>query len=405
MSREAVFSEAPGGGSDRFYLDQFGQVTGLTLDYNYPGGADTLSCNLAADPRLSHRALAPGRYIGVLSGGHTCWRGHLEEPAPGVPWSITAAGIGQQGANFVAYCPTSNNALNLNEAVDGAIDRGLNWVRNGSLPTVSGQSTTSGSQTVADSLTSVCNMIGSYWAINDRGAITVNTPPNGVQYCLLGQTRAGGRSSGGGFATSVAVQWVSINTQKSVTTIYPNTDSVAQFGTIETTLDLTQNGAMNLATSQAAAQNWLALNSPRTYFADPFTVNAGQLLTFGGQPMDLAAARPGQRLRVHWVDLDPFGEIDPTQPIDIMIGHTSYDSDAETLEITPLDHAQRTLNENGLFKHSPEYRRMKARLAAQAKAKKEAAARHAAYLRWYKRTHHGHLPPVPKKRKPAPKRK
>lgn len=400
MSREQVVSEAPGGGSDRFYLDQFGQVTSLVLDWNYPGGQDTATWNLAADEHFSHRALAPGRFIAAYSGGLQVWRGRMQEPTRGVPWTCTATGIGQAAADFTAIATASKGGgLALNQVVDNAINRGLPWSRIDTLPFASGLNFTSGQQTVADVLNAAAQALGVYWTLDYFGHVSMNTPPNGVQYTVMSQSDPGGRSTDG-YATAVAVQWVSANTKNTVTSITTNPDAVRAFGTIEAPLDLSSFGSMNDATQAAAGLAYLNLRSPRTFFSGQLTLTDGQVCNFGGQPVDLASVTPGQRMRIHWTDVDPFGEINPTTPLDIMIGHTSYDSDAGTLTITPLDATQRTIDEGAMVHRSPAYREMRARQRHAAGVAKKKAAAHAAYLKWYKRTHHGHLPP-----KPAPPRK
>lgn len=380
MSRQGVYSDAPQGG-DRVWLDGLGIITGLTYSTAYPGGADQASWNFLVPEAFEHRALTPGRRVEVLNGASRVWKGRLQEPVPGTPWNCSAVGIGAEAASFRAYAPSSNNALALNEVVDGAIDRGLQWTRNATLPTETGTNQNSASMTVADAMNQVADDNNLYWKVDNRGNVTLGPSPGNATHLFYAIDTAGARTLNG-FVTTLYLHYTDSTSKTIKTVVSKNQAAIDRFGNVEDEYDLSSVGTMSAAHAQQYGDALIAKLTPRSYFSDQFTATKGQLCTLGGQPIDLATAAAGIDMRVHYVAPSATGEVYPGQQADILIGATQYDSDNETLTLTPVGPPSATYPEAQLAKQATanylRYEHWQNDLAiARARAAKAAAARRA----------------------------
>lgn len=332
MSRFAVYSDAPAGG-DRVYLDELGIVQALRFSTDMHGDL-AASWQMQLDPRTDHRALQPGRMVGIPIGA-SAWRGTLGNPARGDVWQFTAFGASWMAKNYNAIAPTTGNALKLDEVVDAAIARGLPWTRPSALPALAAGSEGSGTGSLADALNTVCDAKGQYWTVNRAGQITAAARPTTVAYILAANDTAGGRTVGG-FVTDVHVTYQD-STTWAATTILRSVTS-RPYGRFEDRLDITHRGPIAAAQAQEAGDNWLAKRGPRLAFTGAFTVASRQLLSPGGTPVDLATVQALDGVvRVLLTDPDSAAGELATGAVNLPVGETDYDVDADTLTLTPLD--------------------------------------------------------------------
>lgn len=340
MSRLSVFTEAVGGG-DRIWLDQLGIVAGVEYDTTYPGGDAEASWQITLDPGFQHRAVLYGRKVGIALGGSAIWHGYLDNPQRGTSWQMTAIGIAALGQNYRAVAATSGNALALNEVVDAAITRGLPWVRSGSLPTLSGAFVPSATLSIAEALDQVAagQSTETYWAVDTNGVLTMTAAPTTASYVLYATAPGGGRNLSG-FATDVYVQY-----QSATGVMSTDLRSAASrpFGRFEAYSD--QTGLQLIPSTQADAlgDGFLARNGARLKFTNDFVVTPGQLVTLGGQAVDLAAVRAGFLANVIFTDPDSAGEVTLGAIPQVLFGAARYDADADNLTLTPVYAAQDSL--------------------------------------------------------------
>lgn len=162
-------------GTDRIYLDQLGTVSGLRYSSQWPGGAKDLSCRLSVPPEFSHRALSPGRDIGVTVGAEDGWLGTLLTPrtAPDGSREITGEGDSAATAHFVALGLETHNALNVNEVIDAAqlSGRHSRFRRVDTLPVPDGQQAEDGSFMMNEALLQAANASGQRWRIDSDRVI------------------------------------------------------------------------------------------------------------------------------------------------------------------------------------------------------------------------------------------
>lgn len=380
MSRQGVYSDAPQGG-DRVWLDGLGIITGLTFSTAYPGGADAASWNFLVPEAFEHRALTPGRRIEILNGASRCWKGRLQEPTPGTPWNCAAVGIGTEAANWRAFAPTSNNALALNEVVDQAIARGLQWTRSATLPTEAGTNQASASMTVADAMSQVADDNNQYWKVDNRGAVTLGSAPASPTHLFYAVDTAGARTLNG-FVTTLYLHYTDSTSKTVKTVVSTNAAAALKFGPLEDEYDLTGVGTMAAGHAQQYSDALLAKLTPKTYFSDQYTATYGQVCSLGGQPVDLATIAAGIMIRVHYVTPSDTGELAHADAANVLIGATEYDSDTDTLTLTPVGPPTATYPEAQLTKQATAfyntYEHWQNDLAiSRARAKKAAAARKA----------------------------
>lgn len=383
MSRQAVYSDLATGSGDRVWLDQLGIVTGLKYSNVYPGGDNDASWSLMVPENFWHRALAPGRTIGICNGGSLIWQGILQIPTPGTPWTCQANGLGTLGQNYRAYEPSSNNAYSINGAVDAAIGRGLPWTRNSSIPIEASTNAPSASETIEEALNDVTDRNNEYWQVSTLGALTVAAAPTTISHLLYATDTAAGRALTS-YISALFVHFIDISTNAQTTVYCQNSNASNKFGTIEDDLDMTGASPMSISEATDFGNFYIGKSSPRTYFAGSFTATYGQLCVLGGQPKDLATAKAGSLLRVQYAAPNPDGEIFPGATADLLVGNVDYDSDADTLSITPVNpptttYQQQRITDLALI----QYNRFKPKLAAAEAAKQRqlAAAKAAAQKR------------------------
>jgi hypothetical protein len=349
--RSQVRTLSVSGGSPR-YLGTLGNVSGLNLSWTIPGGCETLTCNLAADPRLRTDAMDPGRLVQVIRGGSITWEGTLDEPQQaGSGWTISAHGSGTWGASYAADFSNAWSADAPDQVIANAVGRGLGW----QLSSIGhpagmflGQPPDSGSIQVDAMLTQLCSLGGLTWVVRRQQSgnqvqvfpvpVTPMTPNR-----LLVATSPAPRTLGGDI-NAIDIRYESAPDEGTgfpavfSTTFATDAASIAKHGRMETFLDLSAAGAM-LASDAQRIGNLVLGQYQRASYAGPFTVRYGELLTLGGQPHDIGTFWLGseglQVCRLLLMDQGYGGEVQPG-PVTFLTGRYEYDEDGETAVITPF---------------------------------------------------------------------
>lgn len=311
-----------------------------------PGGCDQLSATLAVAPTVRTPAMNPGRVVQVFRGASLIWEGIMAEPVPGTDgWALSAVGAGNYGTNYVAYYTSTSQANQPNECISNAITRGMRW-NNPGLATTGmwfGSATGPAAQSVTDLLNLVCTYGGLTWYVrtdNYGNTITVTALP-ATPTRLLAANTPQGRTLGGDINTVFELYVI---TADNTTTGAPEADgitasenpaSVAAYGAQETYIDLTQAGAMSSGTAQGYGNNVLQ-RFVHAGFAGPFTAGPGDLMTMGGQPVDLGTDQCGTVCQLVLTDYAYGGEVTPLQPVSFLVGNYSYDDTTLSATITPF---------------------------------------------------------------------
>jgi hypothetical protein len=284
--------------------------------------------------------------VQVFRGASLVWEGIMAEPVPGTDgWALSAVGAGNYATNFVAYYTSTWPANQPNESINNAITRGLRWTNPG-LSTAGmyfGSVVGPAAQTVTDLLNLNCTYGGLTWYVvtnNYGNTITVTALPT-LPNRLLSVITPQGRSLSGDINTVYELYVITAdNTATGAAeadgiTASENAASIALYGAQETYIDLTQAGAMSAGTAQGYGANVLQ-RFVHAGFAGPFTAGPGDLMTLGGQPVDLGTDQCGTVCQLVLTDYAFGGEVTPLTPTSFLVGNYAYDDTTLTATITPF---------------------------------------------------------------------
>lgn len=335
------------------WLGSVGHVNALKYSWVLPGGADQLSCNLMVSARTRTQATDPGRIVQAYRGGGLIWEGVMQEPAPTTAgWNLTAVGAGNYGTNYVALYTSTWPAGEPDQAINQAITRGLRWVNPG-VGSPSGiwlgQAVDSGAQTITELLNLVCTFGGLTWQVvtgPQGNVLSVFALPTAVSRLLLARQPAP-RTLGG----DINVIWIRYQTgADNATTGAAATfavtsatvpASIAAHGTREAFLDISNAGTMSAGAAQAVG-NSVLLRYQRASFAGPFTAGPGDMMTTGGQAMDLGINHAGSVVQLILTDYAYGGEV-VLGPVTFLVGGYEYDDDTLTGTVTPFQYLNLSL--------------------------------------------------------------
>jgi hypothetical protein len=350
---------APPGSTTWQYVGQYGQVTGLKYSFIYPGGCDQMSCQLEIPTTYRPQILNPGWKVRITRGGHQVWDGKMDEPvfsAAGA--ALSAIGTGNLGQDYLAIYTSTWPTSEPDQIINNAITRGLPWFNPGQgTPSGAwyGQAVDSAAQTVTDMLNLICTRGGLGWYVNsqpggnpgdDLNIAALPSTPNRILVC----TTPVSRTLGGDINTIYIRYEISADNSSGTTdvpavygyTSVQNAASVAAHGVMETFIDLSDVGVMTSSAAQAVASNVLAIYQ-RASFAGSFTVSQGQLLTLGGQPIDLGTEQAGTLCKVVLTDYAYGGEVLPNTPMQFIVGSYAWDDQNEVATVTPYQSVDESL--------------------------------------------------------------
>ena len=349
MPGTSMVSVAAPGSNVWQYLGTLGSVMSLVYSFICPGGCDQMTCTVKVPADYRTQLFNPGWKVRITRGGHIVWTGKLDEPvATKDGWNLTAVGDGNRGTDFVAYYTSTWPTSEPDQSINNAISRGLPWTNPGvGQPAGAwfGQEVDPAAQTITDLLNLVTSRGGLLWYVNSQplGIPTLSVSPLPVTpNRVLVVTQPASRTLGGDvntlfirYTVADASSGSSGNQQTQYgTTTVSNAASIAAHGPLEAFLDLTSADVMSSSQAQQVGNYILGIYQ-RASFAGPFTVSYGQLLTTGGQPIDLGTDQAGNVVRLVLTDYGYGGEVSPGQPISFIVGGYSWDDFGQVATITP----------------------------------------------------------------------
>lgn len=347
-------NDLPGAGhqqnlTDPQCLSQIGYMSQLQYSFTNPGGPDQLSFLWQRDGRLRTSAVNPTRIIRAYRGATCVWEGEIDEPdftanaASGGGAQVTAHGVGTAGANFLAkYAGAWSNNPDL--SVNNAISAGLRWINPGTLNSVSGiylgQKVDSGAQTITAlmNLTTTRGNLTWYVSNRPRGNVVAIYPIPSTPTHILVATSPVSRNVFG-FINSITARYQNSfplgRPPGFTTTTVQNTDSVNRHGLNEAYIDLSSSGWQLSVTPINNALSGVLSRYTSHMWGGPFTVQYGQLLNMGGQPVDLGMQECANMVcRVILADYAQGGQLSPG-PITFAVGSYTYFDDSMTAQIQP----------------------------------------------------------------------
>jgi hypothetical protein len=129
---------------------------------------------------------------------------------------------------------------------------------------------------------------------------------------------------------------------RTATTI--DTPSAARYGATEEYIDVSQAGVMSAASAQLIGANVLN-RYLRASFAGAFDVMPGQLLTYGGQPVDLGSETSLHVYQLILTDYGYGGEVTLLPPITFLGGKYEFDDDKQIGSVTPFQYMASSISD------------------------------------------------------------
>jgi hypothetical protein len=345
----ALVTYRPDGSQPRA-LSQLGHISPAVYSYALPGGCDALTATFARPPRYRTDALDPGRLLRAYRGGAVVWSGILDEPAPGSGgWSLSAHGAGSFGNDYRAIWTGTWGTPTLDQIVNNAIGRGLNWANPGIGSPAglwAGQAVDSGSVAVTDALNNACSKGGLTWIVTttDTGSNVLSVVPRPSapnRLLIIGDPMARSAALG---PTTLYVRYQSAADGGKTPAAYGLTSVTTALrepasGRVEDYMDLSSAGAQTAGQAQAPASAVLQ-KFQRDAFTASVTVRHGSLLNLGGTPCDPGAYLDGNMTamvcKLLLADYTPVSDVITGAP-SVLVGSYSWDDAALLATITPSE--------------------------------------------------------------------
>ncbi len=328
-----------------YWLGSIGPVTGLKYSDTMPGGPETMTCTVQADPTVRHDAFSPGRRVKGYRGASLVWGGTMEEPQPGDDgWSLTVSGMGTIGERWRASY-ASPAEWTASTVIQNAIDRNLPWQKGALASAFLSDVRDSSALNMTEFMDLITSPAGRTWRVTrtvpDAAArewmVSLLNIPSAPTRLLIA-TGPVSRTLAA-YINTLFVRYQKTADSGNVAATYDevqvSNDGVFKHGVYEGFWDLSGAGVLSSGTVTSLATTALAKYTAASW-AGPFKVLRGQYLTMGGSPVDLGCEVAGEVAQLI-ISTGPYGgEITPAPPITFPVGKVEYDNDEDSLLITPL---------------------------------------------------------------------
>ena len=309
----------------------------LSYSTRWPLGCHEASWGMSFRSTARRNILRAGQTVEVYVGSTRIWLGTLAQP----DWST-----GEFKADgWYAYADgpaldTSGDATSrADEAVDGAILRGVPWLGTSGLLTTPAASTTAtdGLNVMSAILEEVATEDGKRWGVFADGIVTMAADSTTPTWRLApGVIDLGYDDTT--FATQLLVRYFDSGTSDYETITVTDTAAEALLGLREEAVDITGVGPLTSTRATAKANGILTLGRSRLGWANSVEVGPYELTTMGGIPADLSMVQAGQSVRVPvW---DEFAAL-PYR--DLVLGEVTYTAGSGTVTLAPVDTEPQTL--------------------------------------------------------------
>lgn len=314
---------------DGFPATEIAAHTAPTWEMGADGGCLAASFAFALSRRAQHQALRPGAYVQILCGPVPVWTGILTEPDRST-WEVHAVGMGAALRDYLALDSGGASTRNLGDAITQAAVRGWPGSNAASVVGPVAGDPDGNPISVGALLDDYAEQTGQRWGADGRGVLYMRPDPTGVTLITAPgsavfspTSEAAPRRLAGRYFDGTS-----------------NQTAIVGAGAPEADVDLTDRGTLTLTAAEAILSGQLA-RSGATGWAGSVTLHQDQLMTQGGQPVNLAANQTGHLIRCH-------GMADNTVAsapwMELVIGKTTYTADEEVITIEPVNAVPRTLS-------------------------------------------------------------
>ena len=335
---------------DGEWLHSRGNVSDVSWSSRWgsgPCGPDLAGCVFAVDPDHDTSAMRVGASFEVYDSGVKVFGGVVDQVSRDFPRKVDARGWARRAEDFEAIsggAPTSNPQ----DAVTGAIARGLQWSNATAFPSTTIGSSGDSVRRLDSLLTEWADATVNRWGVDAYGRAFTSAEPTTVAYMLDASGVDMGATSVGLY-TRVQARYVAPGAGDGNPATYgpataADTAAAALYGSRENSLDLTNLGLISSGTASTYAAAHLGLGL-RPRWLQRLAVSQGRLLSPAGTPAHLPTVKAGQVVRLFNLPTN-VGGLRYAASIDVVLGEVSYDTNQPTqITLAPTNLAIRSLRD------------------------------------------------------------
>jgi hypothetical protein len=323
------------------WLSELAAFSPVTVEHGLHGG-DRATFQVPYGFR--HPLLRGNMRCSIYDGGFVVFEGTLLEPSP--DGQMTAIGVWRQAERATTRDAGGAFTTIPTAAVDGALGRGeITWGRIAGLSASSWATDNTGQYTLAQLLNGWAGEANVEWRVDriEEGityAARPTTPQWYVPHAVAGRGLTPAEDN---FYTHLTGTYMSGAGTYDTWTV-SDALSASAWGPRYGQVDLTSMGIITAGRAQTILSAMLVKSGARMGWAEGLELGWGEITTAGGTPVPLRQVRAGQMIRL-------LGTVDPSIPggfpghTDIIIETSKYTDGAQTITLTPLGYADRTLSD------------------------------------------------------------
>lgn len=326
-------------------VGEVGATVGLKFSHGRSYGP--LRASWRMDP-VRHPNLFWGASVLIMLGGCPVWWGFLNEP--GRDGAMSALGLWEQGKGAQCLDATFATTAEPRDAVAQAIARGrLRW--SSPVPNIYAGGAAQQMdapyplQSIVALLDRVAGEQGVSWFIDSfTGALATASNPTAPTWLVPALVAGQGLTpADDDVATHLVAEYLDAPGSRKPAGPVASPDYIPGAPSVEQRVDLIDKGFITAGQATAYMTNMFGQGVGSVGWADSLLLGWGDVLTMGGQPTEPSAVVAGSmgRLAGVWDDR----AASPATDTDIVADETEFDEDANTVQVTPLGKAKRTLGE------------------------------------------------------------
>lgn len=311
-------------------IDYWGE---LEVTHRWPLGSWEAKWSMPLDPWRRPPQLHAGAEVFVKVGPHCIWCGNLAEPN----WSegtFAAVGACRQGEGAIALDTVTGQTTSIpDSAVDYAIARGLNWSRPASISSVplGADDQTDAPNYVAALLDAYASSVSQNWYVDPQRAVRIAADPTTPTALLM--------PDNGVLGVAVESQAASVVGRYIDSTTHQRENVTVGSGLPEKAVLWESRGAISAAEATTLTEGVWAPLQAQTGWTNGLTVQGGELLSLGGQPIPLWSFTAGQMVRLLGVrDLRGL-----SANTDVVIAESIWNPDDDQLRLNPVGKVARDI--------------------------------------------------------------
>lgn len=282
-----------------------------------------------------YRRLRGRQSVRIYDATQPIWSGILSAPAAG-DTQYSAQGLWKEAYNYRAIDVGGAPTPIPDDAIDGAIARGLPWTRtmsfNTGTPTAMSADLQGEVPSLGDLLDTWCDRFNRYWMVNGSGEVVFYFRPTTPDVIIVPDQPL--NPADDEYATTLYGIRKTSGGVKIMVPPVTDADAAARWGAKEDVVDLTDYGNMTEPVATDVLTGVLAKRRARLGFSSGLTLTPDRITTSGGHQAYLPVVRAGMLARelVQW---DDTRDLNGRTYRDFLIAGTTYSTTDPAFQIIP----------------------------------------------------------------------